>query len=88
MRAARIQRALQVSHRSLLAFVEKKELSRDELMAIIDDLASAKRVRGQTRKQAYDDFTTKDVLGIELYRHYIAADPLGKSLTSEDAASH
>ena len=63
-----IQRALQMSAPALLSFVRKRALSRAQLRLVIEDLAAAKRVPGQTRKQGYDDFVTKDTLGIELHR--------------------
>ena len=52
----------------LLAFVKKRVLSRAQLRLVIEDLAAARRAPGQTRKQGYDDFVTKDTLGIELHR--------------------
>jgi hypothetical protein len=62
-----IQKALQMSPPALLAFVRTKALSRSELRVVIDDLAAARRVPGQTRTQAYLDFVTADALGRELY---------------------
>jgi hypothetical protein len=53
---------------ALLAFVKTDRLSQDELAVVIDDLASAKRTPGRTRKQGYHDFVTNDALGVELYR--------------------
>jgi hypothetical protein len=76
MKAVLVERALQMSRRSLLALVKNNELSRDELRVVISDLAAAKREKDQTRKQAYDAFITKDALGMELHRHYTAAGPL------------
>jgi hypothetical protein len=63
-----IQRALQMSAPTLLSFVRKKALSRAQLRLVIEDLAAARRVPSQTRKQAYDEFVTKDTLAIELHR--------------------
>ena len=72
MSEALIQRALQMSAPALLAFVKKRVLSRSQLRLVIEDLAAARRAPGQTRKQGYDDFVTKDTLGIELHR-FLAA---------------
>jgi hypothetical protein len=66
MSEALIQRALQMSAPALLASVRKRVLSRAQLRLVIEDLDAARRAPGQTRKQAYDDFVTKDTLGIEL----------------------
>jgi hypothetical protein len=70
-----IQRALRMSAPTLLEFVKNRGLSRAELQLVIEDLAAAKRTPGRTRKQGYDDFVTKDALGIELYRIFIMARP-------------
>ena len=67
-----VQKALQMSAAALLAFVRTNTLSRAELALVIDDLAAARRVPGRTRKQAYDDFVTKNALGIELHRVFAA----------------
>jgi len=72
-----IQRALQMSGPSLLAFVKNDGLSRAELKIVIDDLAAAKRAKGQTRKQAHNEFITRDELGVELYRHFVAVKSRG-----------
>jgi hypothetical protein len=68
MSEALIQRALQMSAPALLAFVKERVLSRAQLRLVIEDLAAARRAPGQTRKQGYDGFVTKDTLGIELHR--------------------
>ena len=67
-----VQKALQMSASALLAFVRTNTLSRAELALVIDDLAAARRAPGRTRKQAYDDFVTKNALGIELYQAFAA----------------
>jgi hypothetical protein len=69
----RVQRALQMSAPALLAFVRHKGLSRAELELVIADLAAAKRAPGRTRKEGYDDFVTRDGLGVELCRLLVTA---------------
>jgi len=67
-----IQKALQMSASALLAFARTNTLSRAELAVVIDDLAAARRAPGRTRKQAYDEFVTRNPLGIELYQVFAA----------------
>jgi hypothetical protein len=69
----RVQRALQMSPPALLAFVRQQGLSRAELELVIADLAAAKRAPGRTRKEGYNDFVTRDGLGIELRRLLVTA---------------
>jgi hypothetical protein len=69
----RVQRALQMSPPALLAFVRHQGLSRAELELVIADLAAAKRAPGRTRKEGYNDFVTRDGLGIELRRLLVTA---------------
>ena len=69
----RVQRALQMSGRALLAYVQNEGLSRAELELVITDLATAKRAPGRTRQEGYDDFVTQDGLGIELHRLLVTA---------------
>jgi hypothetical protein len=69
----RVQRALQMSAPALLAFVRHRGMSRAELEVVIADLAAAKRAPGKTRKEGYDDFVTRDGLGIELQRLLVTA---------------
>jgi hypothetical protein len=71
-----IQRMLQMSAPALLAFVKNRSLSRAHLRLVIEDLAAARRAVGQTRRQGYEDFVTKDTLGIELHRILGTARPL------------
>jgi len=80
-----IQRALQMPASTLLSFVRKRALSRAQLRLVVEDLAAARRAPGQTRKQGYDDFVTKDTLGIELHR--ILAAPARPQIDGHDPAS-
>src|SRR5215831_21314708 len=68
-----VQRALQMSAPALLAFIQRKGLSRAELEVVIADLAAAKRAPGRTRQQGYDDYVHRDGLGVELYRLLLTA---------------
>ena len=68
MNPLQVQRALQMSAPALLAFVQRRSLSRAELEVVIADLAAAKRAPGRTRQQGYDDYVSRDGLGMELYR--------------------
>jgi hypothetical protein len=43
------------------------------LELVIADLAAAKRAPGRTRKEGYDDFVTRDGLGVELCRLLVTA---------------
>jgi hypothetical protein len=70
---ARVQTALQMSGRPLLALVKDGGLFRAELEIVIADLAAAKRAAGRTRQEGYNDFITRDSLGIELYRQLLKA---------------
>jgi hypothetical protein len=70
---ARVQTALQMSGRSLLALVQDDGLSRAKLEIVIADLAAAKRAAGRTRREGYNDFITRDRLGVELYRQLLKA---------------
>ena len=63
-----IQRVLQMPAPALLAFVKNRGLSRAQLRLVIEDLAAARRAAGQTRRQGYEDFVTKDTFGTELHR--------------------
>ncbi len=58
---------------ALLAFARHNGLSRAELEVVIADLAAAKRAPGRSRQEGYDDFITRDGLGIELYRLLLTA---------------
>jgi hypothetical protein len=69
----RVQTALQMSRRALLALVKDDGLSRTELEIGIADLAAAKRAAGRTRQEGYNDFITRDNLGVELYRQLLKA---------------
>jgi len=73
MNPLQVQRALQMSAPALLAFVQRKGLSRAELEVVIADLAAAKRAPGRTREQGYDDYVHRDGLGVELYRLLLTA---------------
>lgn len=68
-----MQRALQMWAPALLAFVRQNGLSRAELELVIEDLAAAKRAPGKTRQEGYDDFVTRNGIGIELYRLLLTA---------------
>ena len=70
---ARVQKALQMSGRALLALVQDNGLSRAELEIVIADLAGAKRAAGRTRQEGYDDFITRNKIGVELYRQLLKA---------------
>lgn len=76
----RVQRALLMSAPALLTFVRGQGLSRAELEVVIADLATAKRGPGRTRRQAYDDYISRDGLGIELYRLLLTAPVLRHAL--------
>ena len=73
MNPLQVQRALQMSAPALLAFVQRRSLSRAELEVVIADLAAAKRAPGRTRQQGYDDYVSRDGLGMELYRLLLTA---------------
>src|SRR5215472_15010873 len=60
MNPSQVQRALQMSAPALLAFVQRKGLSRAELEVVIADLSAAKRAPGRTRQQGYDDYVHSD----------------------------
>ena len=70
---ARVQTALQMSGRALLSLVQGNGLSRAELEIVIADLAGAKRTAGRTRQEGYNDFITRNKLGVELYRQLLKA---------------
>ena len=67
----------------LLAFVQRRRLSRAELEVVIADLAAAKRAPGRTRQQGYDDYVSRDGLGMELYRLLLTA-PFSVNNRSEE----
>jgi len=71
-----IQRALQMSPHALLAFVKNRGLSRAQLQVVIEDLAAARRAPSHSRKQGYDDFVTKNVVGMELHRIFVTTAPM------------
>ena len=73
MDEARVQKALQMSARALLSLVQGNGLSRAELEIVIADLAGAKRASGRTRLEGYNDFITRNKLGVELYRQLLKA---------------
>ena len=83
MNPVQVQRALQMSAPALLAFVQRRSLSRAELEVVIADLAAAKRAPGRTRQQGYDDYVSRDGLGMELYRLSLTA-PFSVNNRSEE----
>ncbi len=63
-----IQKIQQLPERSLVAFCKTDAISKAQLSVLIDDLAQARRERGESREQAYAKFITGDPLGRDLYQ--------------------
>ncbi len=67
-----IQKAMQMPERELVAFAKTDSISKAQLSQLIDDLAQAKRQRGESREQAFAKFI-EDPLGRDLFQIMKAA---------------
>jgi hypothetical protein len=68
-----IQKAQQMPERQMIVFCKTDAISKQELSVLIDDLAQAKRERGESREQAFSKFITRDPLGRDLFAIHQAA---------------
>jgi hypothetical protein len=68
-----IQKAMQMPERELVAFAKTDAISKAQLSQLIDDLAQAKRARGESREIAFTKFVTEDALGRDLFQIMKAA---------------
>jgi formate-dependent phosphoribosylglycinamide formyltransferase (GAR transformylase) len=69
-----ITKAMQMPERQMIAFCKTDAISKRELSVLIDDMAQAKRERGESREQAFSKFVTRDPLGRDLSAiHQVAA---------------
>jgi hypothetical protein len=62
-----IQKAQQMPERQMIAFCKTDGISKQQLSVLIDDLAQAKRERGESREQAFSKFVCDDPLGQGLF---------------------